>query len=72
MGVPVVRRYDMIHRWLADGTISEAQLMAADGLHMADEGYERLAAEVARELMAAAKPQPPIDPPPATVKTAAR
>jgi acyl-CoA thioesterase-1 len=73
MGVPVVRRYDMIHRWLADGTITEAQLMAADGLHMADAGYERLAAEVARDLMAAAKPQPRIDNiPPALVTTAAR
>jgi acyl-CoA thioesterase I len=66
MGVPVVRRYDMIHRWLAEGTVTEAQLMAPDGLHMADEGYERLAAEVARELVAEAKPQP------ATVKTAAK
>ncbi|HEV2675536.1 MAG TPA: SGNH/GDSL hydrolase family protein [Aliidongia sp.] len=54
MAVPVVRRYDMIHRWLADGSVTEAQLMAPDGLHMADEGYERLAKEVAHELLAAA------------------
>lgn len=66
MAVPVVRRYDLIRRWLADGTVTEAQLMAPDGLHMADEGYERLAAEVARELVADAKPRP------VTVKTAAR
>lgn len=66
MGAPVVRRYDMIHRWLADGTVTEAQLMAPDGLHMADEGYRRLAAEVARELMDAAKFQP------TAVKTATR
>jgi acyl-CoA thioesterase I len=46
--------------------VTEAQLMAPDGLHMADEGYERLAAEVARELVAEAKPQP------ASVKTAAQ
>ena len=68
--VPVVRRYDMIHRWLADGTVTETQLMAPDGLHMADEGYARLAAEVARELVDAAKPQPKA---PATmVKTASK
>jgi acyl-CoA thioesterase-1 len=66
LAVPVVRRYDLIHRWLADGTVTEAQLMAPDGLHMADAGYERLAAEVARELLDAAKAQPPV------VKTATR
>lgn len=66
MHVPVVRRYDMIHRWLADGSVTEATLMAPDGLHMADEGYERLAAELARELIAEAKPLP------VPVKTAAR
>ena len=58
LAVPVVRRYDLIHRWLAEGRVTEAQLMAPDGLHMADEGYERLAAEVARELLAAAGRQP--------------
>jgi len=70
LGVPVVRRYDMIHRWLADGTVTEAQLMAPDGLHMADEGYARLAAEVARELIDDAKPQ--IKAPAIMVKTAAK
>ena len=60
MMVPVVRRYDLIRGWLADGTITEAQLMAPDGLHMADEGYARLAAEVARELLDQAKARPAI------------
>ncbi len=60
MAVPVVRRYDLIHRWLADGTVTEAQLMAPDGLHMADAGYERLAAEVAHELLAEAGHRPAI------------
>jgi len=70
LGVPVVRRYDMIHRWLADGTVTEAQLMAPDGLHMADEGYARLAAEVARELVEDTKPESKA---PATmVKTASK
>ena len=66
MTVPVVRRYDMIQRWLGDGSVTEAQLMAPDGLHMADAGYERLAAEVARELLDEAKARPAI------VKTAAQ
>jgi lysophospholipase L1-like esterase len=52
MGVPVIRRSDLMKAWLADGTVTEAQLMSPDGLHMADQGYARLAAEVAREVMA--------------------
>ena len=74
MGIPVVRRYDMIRRWLADGTVTEAQLMAPDGLHMADAGYERLAAAVARDLLAATKSQgrAKTGTPPLMVKTAAR
>jgi len=52
MNVPVIRRADLIKSWLATGKVTEAQLMAPDGLHMADEGYARLAAEVARELVA--------------------
>jgi acyl-CoA thioesterase I len=51
IGVPVIRRYDLMKTWLAGGTLTEAKLMASDGLHMADEGYAQLAAEVARELM---------------------
>jgi acyl-CoA thioesterase-1 len=51
MGVPVIKRYDLIKAWLADGTVTEARLMAPDGLHMSDEGYARLAIEVAREVM---------------------
>jgi len=58
LDVPVVRRYDMIRGWLADGSVTEAQLMAPDGLHMADEGYARLAAEVARELLVESRPLP--------------
>jgi lysophospholipase L1-like esterase len=74
MRVPVVRRYDLIHRWLADGSVTEAQLMAPDGLHMADAGYERLAAAVARDVLAEARPQSRAARanPPLMVKTAAR
>jgi len=51
MNVPIIRRYDLMRSWLASGKVTEAQLMAPDGLHMADEGYARLAAEIARELV---------------------
>ena len=52
MGVPVIRRSDLMKAWLVEGTLTETQLMSPDGLHMADKGYARLAAEVAREVMA--------------------
>jgi lysophospholipase L1-like esterase len=50
--VPVVRRYDLMHTWLAEGVLTHAQLMSGDGLHMTDGGYERLAEEVSREILA--------------------
>jgi acyl-CoA thioesterase I len=51
MGVPVIRRFDLIRKWLADSTAAPAEIMHTDGLHMADEGYRRLAVEVAAELI---------------------
>jgi acyl-CoA thioesterase I len=51
MGLPVIRRFDLIRKWLAESTAAEAEIMHADGLHMADEGYRRLAVEVAAELI---------------------
>jgi lysophospholipase L1-like esterase len=54
MGVPVVRRYDLMRGWLDKGLISQAQMLSGDGLHMADAGYAMLAKEVAREIVARA------------------
>jgi lysophospholipase L1-like esterase len=55
MGVPVIRRFDLMRAWLDRGLITRAALMAGDGLHMADAGYAMLATEVAREIRAAAR-----------------
>jgi lysophospholipase L1-like esterase len=52
MGVPVIRRFSLMKAWLAEGALTETQLMSPDGLHMGDQGYARLAAEVAWEIMA--------------------
>jgi acyl-CoA thioesterase I len=49
-GVPVIARYELMQRWLAKGTVPSSSLMAPDGLHMGDGGYEALAEEVAREI----------------------
>jgi acyl-CoA thioesterase I len=61
MGVPVIQRFSLMKAWLAEGTLTEAQLMSPDGLHMGDQGYSRLAAEVAREIMADAGLKPGIE-----------
>ena len=55
MGVPVIRRFDLMRAWLDRGLIARAALMSGDGLHMADAGYAMLATEVAREICAAAR-----------------
>ena len=55
MGVPVIRRFDLMRAWLDRGLITRAALMSGDGLHMADAGYAMLATEVAREICAAAR-----------------
>jgi acyl-CoA thioesterase-1 len=52
--VPVIRRFSLMQRWLATGRLTAAQLLAPDGLHMADRGYAALAEAVASEILAAA------------------
>jgi acyl-CoA thioesterase-1 len=59
MGVPVIRRFDLMRAWLDKGLITPAALMAGDGLHMADAGYAMLAPEVARAILAAAHARAP-------------
>lgn len=50
--VPVIRRYDLMRRWLADKAVTPAALMSSDALHMADRGYELLAHAVAQAIIA--------------------
>jgi lysophospholipase L1-like esterase len=56
MGVPVIRRYDLMHRWLAEGLVTRAALLSPDGLHMADAGYALLAKAVAQQILTEAAP----------------
>ena len=53
--VPLVRRYDLMHAWLADGALTPAQLYYHDGLHMTDGGYAMLAEAVGRQILALAE-----------------
>jgi lysophospholipase L1-like esterase len=52
LGVPVIRRYDLMQAWLSGGLLTQVQLMSGDGLHMGDAGYALLAKEVARAILA--------------------
>jgi lysophospholipase L1-like esterase len=56
MDVPVIRRYDMMRSWLADGVLTPAQMLSPDGLHMADGGYAKLAEAIAADILHRAEP----------------
>lgn len=49
--IPVIDRYDLMRQWLADGVLTRTQMLAPDGLHMADQGYARLADSVAADIL---------------------
>lgn len=49
--VDVVRRSDMMHAWLRDGVLTRRQMLAADGLHMTDGGYDQLARSIAPRIL---------------------
>jgi len=51
MQVPLVRRYDLMHAWIAEGVLTRTQMLYSDGLHMADGGYAQLAEAVGRQLL---------------------
>lgn len=52
MRVPLVRRYDLMQSWLAEGLLTRSQLYYRDGLHMTDGGYAYLARAVGRQILA--------------------
>jgi lysophospholipase L1-like esterase len=52
MRVPVIRRWDLMQAWLKRDVVTPVQMLAPDGLHMADAGYALLAREVAQEILA--------------------
>ncbi|MHB2205260.1 SGNH/GDSL hydrolase family protein [Methylobacterium sp. CM6257] len=56
LGLPVIRRSEMMQAWIAEGTLTHEQLFAPDGLHMADRGYDLLGQAAAAEILRAAGP----------------
>lgn len=56
MRTPVVRRWDLMRSWLDHDLLDAAQMLAPDGLHMADAGYALLAKAVARQILSASAP----------------
>ena len=51
LGVPVIRRSELMRDWVANAKLTKKQLFAADGLHMADGGYALLARAAADEIL---------------------
>jgi acyl-CoA thioesterase-1 len=58
LGLPVIRRSEMMQAWIAEGTLTREQLFAPDGLHMADRGYDLLGQAVSAEILRGAGPPP--------------
>ncbi|MFD0936971.1 SGNH/GDSL hydrolase family protein [Methylobacterium trifolii] len=51
LDVPVIRRAELMHRWVREGQLTRKQLFAPDGLHMADGGYDLLAKAAAEAII---------------------
>ncbi|MGU3540519.1 SGNH/GDSL hydrolase family protein [Methylobacterium sp. A54F] len=51
LDVPVIRRSELMHTWIREGRVTRAQMFAADGLHMADRGYDLLAEAALSEIL---------------------
>jgi acyl-CoA thioesterase I len=56
MDVTVIRRYDLMRAWLADGVLTQGQMLSPDGLHMADGGYAKLADAIAADIVRGTEP----------------
>jgi acyl-CoA thioesterase-1 len=53
LNVAVIHRADLMHKWIADGRMTKAQMLAPDGLHMSDSGYAQLARDIAPDVLKA-------------------
>ncbi|WP_232629794.1 SGNH/GDSL hydrolase family protein [Methylobacterium sp. Leaf118] len=51
LGVPVIRRSELMRDWISKSRLTRAELFASDGLHMADGGYALLAEATAAEVV---------------------
>jgi len=51
LGIPVLRRSDLMREWVSESRIDRKDLFAPDGLHMADGGYDLLAKSTADEIL---------------------
>ena len=50
-GLPVIRRFELMQRWLAEGRMTAAEMVTEDDLHMADKGYAALAEAAAETIL---------------------
>jgi acyl-CoA thioesterase I len=57
MDVTVIRRYDLMRKWVADGVLTPEQMLSPDGLHMADGGYAKLADAIAEDIRHGTEPR---------------
>ena len=61
LGLPVIRRHDLMQSWVSHGLMTPAQMIGPDGLHMTDAGYRQLAKAAAAQILVGAgliQPQP--------------
>jgi lysophospholipase L1-like esterase len=56
MDVPVIRRHAMMQAWLDQHLLTDTQMLAPDGLHMADAGYAKLAQAVGEDILHRTRP----------------
>jgi acyl-CoA thioesterase-1 len=57
MDVIVIRRYDLMRKWVTDGILTPEQMLSPDGLHMADGGYAKLADAIAEDIRQGTEPR---------------
>ncbi|WP_147080192.1 SGNH/GDSL hydrolase family protein [Methylobacterium haplocladii] len=51
LDVPVIRRSTLMRDWIGQAKLTHSELFSADGLHMADRGYDLLAQAAAADVL---------------------